>query len=59
MTGGEEKNVTLGLNWYINPHVRAMANYVIIDNDDDADDDGDVEGNDDPKAFQLRLQADF
>jgi len=59
VTGGEEKNVTLGLNWYINPNVRAMANYVIIDNDDDADDDGDVEGNDDPKAFQVRLQAHF
>ncbi len=59
ITGGEEKNVTLGLNWYINSHVRAMANYVIIDNDDDADDDGDEEGNDSPKAFQVRVQADF
>ncbi len=59
VTGGEEKNITLGLNWYINPQVRAMANYIIIDNDDDADDDGDVQGNDDPKAFQVRVQADF
>ncbi len=59
VTGGEEKNITLGLNWYINSQLRAMANYIIIDNDDDANDAGDADGGDDPKVFQLRLQADF
>ncbi len=59
VTGGEEENITLGLNWYINSQLRAMANYVIIDNDDDANDAGNADGNDDPKVFQLRLQADF
>ena len=59
VTGGKEENITLGLNWYINSQLRAMANYVIIDNDDDADDAGDAGRNDDPKVFQLRLQADF
>jgi hypothetical protein len=30
-----------------------------VDNDIDADDDGDVTGDDDLGIFQLRLQADF
>lgn len=59
VTGGEEKNITLGLNWYLNPNLRVMANYVFIDNDKNADDDGDVIGNDDPGALQLRLQGEF
>ena len=57
--GGEERNWTLGLNWYINPNVRVMANYISVDNDVFADDDGDVIGNDDPNIFQTRLQLDF
>ena len=57
--GGEERNWTLGLNWYINPNVRVVANYINVDNDIFADDDGDVRGNDDPTIFQTRLQLDF
>ena len=59
VTGGKEQNITLGLNWYINPYMRVMANYIMINNDVNADDDGDVIGNDDPGAFQLRLQGEF
>lgn len=59
VAGGEEDNITIGLNWHINPRIRVMANYIMVDNDDDADDNGDVEGNDDPDILQLRLQGDF
>ncbi len=59
VTGGKEQNITLGLNWYINPYVRVMANYIMINNDKDADDNGNVVGNDDPGALQLRLQGEF
>ena len=59
VTGGEEKNITIGLNWYANSHIRVMANYILVDNDIYADDAGDVTGNDDPDIFQMRLQVDF
>jgi phosphate-selective porin OprO/OprP len=29
ISGGEENNVTFGLNWYFNDHLRLMADYVI------------------------------
>jgi len=51
--------VTLGVNWYANPSVRFMFNYLRVDNDDDADADGDVAGDDDPEILQLRAQIDF
>lgn len=59
ITGGKEQNTTLGVNWYINPQLRLMANYIRVDNDSNADDDGDVSGNDDPNIVQMRMQADF
>ncbi|MCD4668842.1 MAG: porin [Actinomycetia bacterium] len=59
ITGGEEKNITFGLNWYINPYIKFMTNYIMVDNDEHADADGDVIGNDDPKIFQTRFQVDF
>ncbi len=59
VSGGVERNWTLGVNWYINRYVRLMANYTWVDNNSNADDDGDVLGNDDPSVFQTRIQADF
>ncbi len=59
ISGGEAEQITLGLNWYVNPHLRFMANYIIVDNDAAADDAGDLAGDDDPSIFQLRAQLDF
>jgi phosphate-selective porin OprO/OprP len=52
--GGRQSNTTFGLNWYINPHTRFMANYILVDTDPYAS------GlNNNPKIFQLRGQYDF
>ena len=59
ITGGEEDIITVGLNWYANPRVRIMANYLMIDNDKNANDAGTVLGNDNPNAFQMRVQGQF
>lgn len=50
--GGEENNVTLGVNYYVNPNLRFMANYIMVDTDA-------VAGNDDPNIMQFRAQIDF
>lgn len=57
--GGHEQNVTFGINWYLNDHLRLMANYVLVNNDRFADADGNLNGNDDFDLLQVRLQADF
>ncbi|MCP4152944.1 MAG: hypothetical protein GY757_34750 [bacterium] len=41
--GGEGKNFTLGLNWYINANLKCMVNYTHVDHDQYADADGDWE----------------
>ncbi|MBT5550763.1 MAG: hypothetical protein HOJ79_09830 [Nitrospina sp.] len=50
--GGEEENITLGLNWYVNPLIRFMGNVVFIDTDP-------VAGNVNATAIQMRAQIDF
>ncbi len=52
ISGGKEQNTTLGVNWYINPNVRMMANYVRTNTDEAA-------GDDDPSAFMARFQMNF
>jgi len=59
LLGGEEKNITLGLNYYLNPQLRIMTNYILVNNDVNAIDNGDVVGDDDPRILQVRMQADF
>lgn len=46
--GGKQHNTSIGLNWYINSHIRLMNNYILVDTQ-----------NDKFTIFQLRLQADF
>jgi len=41
--GGEGKNFTLGISWYINPNYKVMLNYIKVDHDKYADADGDFE----------------
>jgi phosphate-selective porin OprO/OprP len=50
--GGNEDNLTLGLNWYLNPNVRVMFNYVNADIDHPLYD-GDLD------IFQTRFQLAF
>lgn len=50
--GGELNDLTLGLNWYANPHTRFMANYVKVE----AEQGGVV---DEPGILEFRAQIDF
>lgn len=52
--GGEEHDVTLGLNWYIDRNFRVMFNAVFADADRARDGRGD-----NPRFYQMRLQAAF
>jgi len=54
INGGEMDNYVLGLNWYPNDRIRFMANYTMVDTDDNA-----VVADDDPHIFALRAQYDF
>ncbi|MBC8384478.1 MAG: hypothetical protein H8E57_03040 [Candidatus Cloacimonetes bacterium] len=57
--GGKANNITIALNWYANPNVRLMTNYIIVDNSEFADGKGDFAGNDDFNFFQVRLLVSF
>lgn len=51
ITGGEAMTYVVGVNWYWNPNMRVMLNFVIGDLD--------AAGVDDVNAFEMRFQADF
>jgi phosphate-selective porin OprO/OprP len=50
--GGEQENLTFGVNWYVNSNMRFMANYVHV-----LDIDGGPFGGANPSAFTLRSQV--
>ncbi len=52
-SGGEEDNITLAINYYVNPYLRFMFNYVL------ADVEGGVNGDEDPNIAQFRASLDF
>ncbi len=57
--GGSEQNVTVGVNWYIHPQLRIMLNYIHVNADRYANDNGAVKGKDSPNILQLRFQGYF
>ncbi|MCP4746961.1 MAG: hypothetical protein GY874_12615 [Desulfobacteraceae bacterium] len=57
--GGEAKNITAALNWYINNNLMLKINYIHVDNDEFANGNGDFEGDDDLDIIGTRLQFVF
>ena len=51
--GGVEKNLTLGVNYYVNPQLRFMVNYIR------ADIENGINGDETPNIFQIRASMDF
>ena len=56
ITGGEMDQITLGLNWYLNPNVRLMTNVLLVDTSDIA---GNAGADGSAEAFSMRFQIDF
>lgn len=53
VTGGEEHDITAGVNYYVNPHLRFMFNYVR------ADVEAGINGDEQPDIFEARAAFDF
>ena len=53
INGGRTGDHTVGLNWYLNPYMRMMFNYIHSTTDDANALDGDID------IFQMRAQIDF
>jgi phosphate-selective porin OprO/OprP len=62
---GSEQDYTLGLNWYVNPYIELMANYIWVRNNASALGNaanvlpGKSASYDDPQIFELRAQIDW
>ena len=57
--GGKATAFTLGMNFYPNPNIKLMADYVWINNDMNATAKGSLVGNDDYSFFEFRIGASF
>ena len=67
--GGNSENVSLAINWYFNPNVKWMLNFVYVNNDRYADGNGSLdagdyyapagESGDDFGFIQTRVEVDF
>jgi len=57
--GGAVRDITLGVNWYLNNHTRLMANYIMSDTDSVTPSGANVSANDDPNLLLLRAAIDF
>jgi hypothetical protein len=51
--GGKEKNISIGLNWYLNKQIRLMTNLVKVL---EVDRPGSIYDGEDPLIFSLRAQ---
>lgn len=59
-TGGKQKNITLGVNYYANANVRFMANYILVDVEGSSAVANGVEvGDDSPSILALRAQVNW
>lgn len=52
VAGGEEDNITFGVNYYVNPYLHLMLNYIMVESEHGA-------VSDDPDILQARLSLDF
>jgi phosphate-selective porin OprO/OprP len=52
VSGGRERDVTAGLNWYPNPYIRFMANYIHV-----LEFDGGPHDEENLDIFQVRAQV--
>jgi phosphate-selective porin OprO and OprP len=57
--GGNSTATTVGLNWYANANVRVFLDYVMVNNDKDANAKGALVGNDDFKCLEFRFLTAF
>jgi len=54
ITGGELSDITLGVNWYMNPNMRLMLNYIMADVENDA-----IGLDEDTDIITVRFQVDW
>jgi phosphate-selective porin OprO/OprP len=57
--GGQAGAFTVGMYWYPNPNIKMMLDYVMLNNDANANAKGTLVGNDDYRFLQFRFQAAF
>jgi phosphate-selective porin OprO/OprP len=56
LVGGEQRNLTAGVNWHLTPNVKLQANYIKVL---DLDRPGHRNDGDEPSAYTVRAQVDF